>query len=251
MSAIFTGRTPSIEMEPAPAPQEQRSRAPDSGTAELQSLKSISETVRVDIRKLDELMNLVGELVIQRGALGDLARELLGDARSVRAGNELAKIHKSLDRKLRELQQAVLDVRMVPLRQVFEKVSRVVRRLRHELDKDARLELRGADTELDKLIVEELVDPLMHIVRNALDHAIEPAEERQAAGKDPQGTIRIDAFQHASQDDEIETCVSGEFLQQRFSVECAAGVEVCDLAVGVRALVARHQVTGLGTDGEH
>jgi two-component system chemotaxis sensor kinase CheA len=87
---------------------------------------------------------------------------------------------------------------MVPLRQVFEKVSRVLRGLRRELDKDVRLEIRGADTELDKLIVEELVDPLMHTVRNALDHAIESPEDRRAAGKDPEGCIRVEAFQRGN-----------------------------------------------------
>jgi two-component system chemotaxis sensor kinase CheA len=113
-------------------------------------------------------------------------------------GGDFAKVHKALDRKLRELQAAVLDVRMVPLSQVFDKVARVVRRLRVELGKDVRLDLRGADTELDKLIVEELVDPLMHVVRNALDHAIEPREERIARGKDPEGWIRIEAFQRGN-----------------------------------------------------
>ena len=87
---------------------------------------------------------------------------------------------------------------MVPLSQVFEKVSRVVRRLRADLGKDVRLELRGAETELDKLIVEELVDPLMHVVRNALDHAIEPREERIAGGKGSRGTDRIEAFQRGN-----------------------------------------------------
>jgi two-component system chemotaxis sensor kinase CheA len=179
-----------------PAPREPSSQPVDPG--ELESLKSISDTVRVDIRKLDELMNLVGELVIQRGALGELIGRLMADAGTARIGGEFVKVHKALDRKFRELQSAVLDVRMVPLRQVFEKVSRVVRRLRLDLDKDVRLELRGADTELDKLIVEELVDPMMHIVRNALDHAIEPPDERIAAGKDPQGCVRIEAFQRGN-----------------------------------------------------
>ena len=154
--------------------------------------------MRVDIHKLDELMNLVGELVIQRGAIGELVTRLSADAATARIGSDFAKVHKALDRKLRELQSAVLDVRMVPLSQVFEKVSRVVRRLRVDLGKDVRLELRGADTELDKLIVEELVDPLMHVVRNALDHAIEPREERIAGGKDPEGRIRIEAFQRGN-----------------------------------------------------
>jgi len=165
---------------------------------DLESLKSISDTVRVDIRKLDDLMNLVGELVIQRGAIGDLIARLSSQAGTARLADEFAKVHKSLDRKLRELQSAVLEVRMVPLRQVFEKVSRVVRRLRRDLAKDVELEIRGADTELDKLIVEALVDPLMHVVRNAIDHAIEPPEERRARGKAQSGRIAIDAFQRGS-----------------------------------------------------
>ncbi|MGI9591385.1 MAG: chemotaxis protein CheA, partial [Myxococcota bacterium] len=182
-----------------PAASPNPSQDPGAGAGRgVESLKSISGTVRVDIRKLDELMNLVGELVIQRGALGELVSRLMGDARTAPLGRDFAKVHKAFDRKLRELQTAVLDVRMVPLRQVFEKVSRVVRRLRLELGKDARFELRGADTELDKLIVEELVDPLMHIVRNALDHAIEAPEERAAGGKEPEGCIRIEAFQRGN-----------------------------------------------------
>ena len=172
--------------------------AGDGGLLELGSLKSISETVRVDIRKLDELMNLVGELVIQRGVLAKLARTLRQDAATARAGAELEKIHKGLERKLQELQAGVLEVRMVPLRQVFEKLSRVVRRLRRDTDKEVRLEIRGADTELDKLIVEELVDPLMHVVRNAFDHAIEGPDERVTAGKPREGCIRLEAYQRGN-----------------------------------------------------
>jgi len=173
-------------------------RGPANDGDNIQSLKSISDTVRVDIRKLDELMNLVGELVIQRGALGDIVSRLLSDPNTTRIGSDLSKLYKAFDRKLKGLQASVLDVRMVPLRQVFEKVSRVLRGLRRELDKNVRLEIRGADTELDKLIVEELVDPLMHTVRNALDHAIETPEERLAAGKDPEGRIKVEAFQRGN-----------------------------------------------------
>jgi two-component system chemotaxis sensor kinase CheA len=165
---------------------------------ELESLRSVSQTVRVDIRKLDELMNIVGELVIQRGTLSDLIDRLLAEPTTVRAGGEFAKLHKTLDRRLRELQSAVLDVRMVPLRQVFERVSRVVRRIRRERALSVALDVVGADTELDKLIVEALVDPLMHVVRNALDHAIEPADERIAAGKDPVARIEIGASQRGN-----------------------------------------------------
>jgi two-component system, chemotaxis family, sensor kinase CheA len=187
-----------VAAEPAPEPAVEIEGDAPASIPELESLKSISDTVRVDIRKLDDLMNLVGELVIQRGAIGDLIARLAERSETARIGGEFAKVHKVLDRKLRELQSAVLEVRMVPLRQVFEKVSRVVRRLRRELDKQVELEIRGADTELDKLIVEALVDPLMHVVRNALDHAIEPADERRALLKDETGKISVEAFQRGS-----------------------------------------------------
>jgi two-component system chemotaxis sensor kinase CheA len=162
------------------------------------TLRSVSDTVRVDVRKLDELMNLVGELALERGALSAFARRLAAEPGAAKLGAELEKIHKALDRKLQELQASVIEVRMVPLRQVFDKLSRVARRLRLDLGKQARLEIKGADTELDKLIVEELVDPLMHIVRNAFDHGIENAEERRAAGKPAEGAIRIEATQRGN-----------------------------------------------------
>jgi two-component system chemotaxis sensor kinase CheA len=184
--------------EVAPAPSQVAPAPQAPAASELESLRSISDTVRVDIRKLDELMNLVGELVIQRASIGEIAARLIAQHQSAQVGVELSKIHKSLDRKLKGIQSAVLEVRMVPMRQVFDKVSRVVRALRRDLQKDVRLEVSGADTELDKLIVEELVDPLMHIVRNAIDHGIEPVEERMAAGKDAQGCIEINAFQRGN-----------------------------------------------------
>jgi len=178
-----------VEVDPTPQA---------AAATEMESLRSISETVRVDIRKLDELMNLVGELVIQRASIGEIAARLVAQRQNTQIGIELSKIHKSLDRKLKGIQSAVLEVRMVPMRQVFDKVSRVVRSLRRDLQKDVRLEVSGADTELDKLIVEELVDPLMHIVRNSIDHGIETVEERLAAGKDIQGCVRINAFQRGN-----------------------------------------------------
>jgi len=210
--AAAAQRAPARAEAPAPAPAAESAELAagevdaDADAAEsdlspggeFSSLKSISETVRVDIRKLDELMNLVGELVIHRGSIAKLARQLRSEPETARVGAELEKLHKGLERKLQELQAGVLEVRMVPLRQVFEKLSRVVRRLRRDTDKEVRLEIRGADTELDKLIVEELVDPLMHVVRNAFDHAIETAEERLAAGKPREGSIRLEAYQRGN-----------------------------------------------------
>jgi two-component system chemotaxis sensor kinase CheA len=165
----------------------------DSGT-----LKSLSNTVRVDIRKLDELLNLVGELARERSALGSLVERLASQPGMALVGAELEKLRRTLDRKAQALQAGVLDVRMVPLRQVFDKLARVVRRLRIDLGKDVELQIQGADTELDKLIVEELVDPLVHLVRNAFDHAIEPAAERGRAGKAGAGVIRLEASQRGN-----------------------------------------------------
>jgi len=187
---------PELEISaPVAGTETQTRQAEASG---IGTLRSVSNTVRVDVRKLDELMNLVGELVIQRNTIAGVAARLLSDAQTVRIGAELAKTNKVLDRKLKALQSGVLDVRMVPLRQIFEKLSRVVRRLCRDLGKDVELDFKGANTELDKLIVEQLVDPLVHIVRNAFDHALEISEERESVGKAPTGRIRISAFQRGN-----------------------------------------------------
>jgi two-component system chemotaxis sensor kinase CheA len=179
----------------APSARAAAASDPAAADADAATLKSLSETVRVDIKKLDELMNLVGELARERSALRELTLRLSGDRGTARIAAELDKIQRGLERKTQELQAGVLDVRMVPLRQVFDKLTRVTRRLRLDLNKEVRLELRGADTELDKLIVEQLVDPLMHLVRNAFDHAIEPAEERARLGKPVDGLIQVEATQ--------------------------------------------------------
>jgi len=157
------------------------------------SLKSLSPTVRVDIAKLDAVMNTIGELAIERAQLDALARTLAG-----RQGHQLAKISRNLDRKLTELQKSALDLRMVPVGQIYNRLSRNVRKLARELNKDVDLVLRGEETELDKMIVEEITDPLMHIVRNALDHGIEPPGERTAAGKRASGALSITAYQQGS-----------------------------------------------------
>ena len=110
----------------------------------------------------------------------------------------MGKIARNLDRKLNELQKSVIEIRMVPVGQIYSKLSRTVRKLARELRKEIELVLRGEDTELDKMMVEELTDPLMHIIRNALDHGIEPPDERRAAGKDPVGRITLNAYQQGN-----------------------------------------------------
>jgi len=159
------------------------------------SLRSISQTVRVDIAKLDNIMNIVGELVLSKAELSRVSERLrsqLGFSGSV---VDLLKAVKDLDRKLNELQGGIMDVRMVPLRQVFDKLARTVRKLTKEMAKDVDLEIYGADTELDKLIIEDVGDPLMHIIRNSIDHGIEPPNERLLKGKLSRGKIVLNAYQ--------------------------------------------------------
>jgi two-component system, chemotaxis family, sensor kinase CheA len=108
---------------------------------------------------------------------------------------ELHRIHRGFERHLDDLQDGILDVRMVPLGQTFDRLARAVRQVAREHGKEVRLLVSGADTEVDKLIVEELTDPLLHIIRNAIDHGIERATDRQGAGKSPVGTLALNAYQ--------------------------------------------------------
>jgi two-component system, chemotaxis family, sensor kinase CheA len=171
--------------------------APEFAGDEEMSLRSLSQTVRVDISRLDHVMNIVGELIIEKTQLEALTRAMA--TQQVRmTSHELGKISRNLDRKLNELQKSVIEIRMVPVGQIYSKLSRTVRKLARELHKEIELSLRGEDTELDKMMIEELTDPLMHIIRNALDHGIETAEERDAAGKNPIGRITLNAYQQGN-----------------------------------------------------
>jgi two-component system chemotaxis sensor kinase CheA len=166
----------------------------DAAAAGAGLLRSVSQTVRVDIHKLDELMNVVGKLAVLRGGLSELTDNARSEGQR-RLASQLWQLSHKFERSLRELQSGILEVRMVPLAQVFERLTRIVRKTGRDLNKDVRLVVTGAETEIDKLIVEELSDPLMHIIRNAIDHGIEDAEERKRIGKPAVGTIALNAFQ--------------------------------------------------------
>lgn len=175
--------------------QEALDRMADAGPGDAApSLRSLTQTVRVDIRKLDHLMNIVGELSIVRSSLSRIAERLRGEG-SRQLATELMRLHRNFDRRLGEMQDGILEVRMVPLGQVFDRLARVVRQISRDLGKEIRLVITGAETEIDKLIVEELSDPLMHMIRNAIDHGIESAERRAEVGKPLAGTIALNAFQ--------------------------------------------------------
>jgi two-component system, chemotaxis family, sensor kinase CheA len=182
---------PVIQAPSAPA----RGPQPGGPGGEM-SLRSVSQTVRVDIRKLDRLMTIVGELAIVKTAIARLAERARNRALGAReVAIELARLNRTFDRHLAQMQSGILEVRMVPLGQAFDKLARVVRQISREHSKEVNLVVTGAETEIDKLIVEELSDPLMHMIRNAIDHGIESGEERLRVGKPPVGTIALNAFQ--------------------------------------------------------
>lgn len=187
MPASKVADKPQPVSEPvAPVPQ-----VPDDS---ILSAKSMSRTVRVDIGKLDELMNIVGELVLANSTIAGVTAKMRNEGFS-RMAVELGKAAKGLERKLSDLQKGVMEIRMIPIGQLYEKMSRIVRKISREQGKRVELKFFGADTELDKLIVEDISDPMMHIIRNAIDHGIEPRDVRVANGKDEKGTIRISSYQ--------------------------------------------------------
>jgi two-component system chemotaxis sensor kinase CheA len=170
----------------SPAPEAH----PDEG-----SLRSVSQSVRVDIRKLDGLMTVVGELVLVKSSLQRVAEQLKAQSGDGVLAAQLIDTNRTLERRLAELQAGILEVRMVPLEQIFDKLARMVRKVAREVGKEIELEIEGGDVELDKLIVEDLSDPLMHLIRNAIDHAIEPPDARARLGKPRAGRVRLVASQ--------------------------------------------------------
>ena len=148
---------------------------------------NVSPTVRVDIRKLDDLMNLVGELVITRSRLEQLSSEQ-GD-------QILEETVEQLTRLTMDLRDQVLKTRMVPVDHVFSRFPRLVRDLTKETGKEVQLQISGAETELDRTVIDEIVDPLVHIIRNSIDHGIEAPEVRTAAGKSLPGVVELKAYQ--------------------------------------------------------
>jgi two-component system chemotaxis sensor kinase CheA len=177
------------EAGPQPPP---RADAPAKPEASLSGIGD-SGSIRVSVEKIDELMNTVGELVITQAMLGQLGSQFDGpDAEKLRGG--LAQ----LERNMRELQESVMRVRMLPISFVFSRFPRMVRDLAQRLGKQIELKLTGEQTELDKTVLEKIGDPLVHLVRNSIDHGIELPAARTAAGKSAEGTVHLDACHRGS-----------------------------------------------------
>ncbi len=175
---------PSAPSVPAVAPRSEGAKS-ESSVSGLGD----SGSIRVSVEKIDELMNTVGELVITQAMLSQLGSHFDGpEAEKLRGG--LAQ----LERNMRELQESVMRVRMLPISFVFSRFPRMVRDLAQRLGKQIELKLTGEQTELDKTVLEKIGDPLVHLVRNSIDHGIESPEARIAAGKPAEGTVHLDAY---------------------------------------------------------
>ncbi|MFC3122668.1 chemotaxis protein CheA [Agaribacter flavus] len=172
-----------IEKKPSTA-----SRAKPAKKARTESKESSS--IRVDTGKIDSIVNLVGELVITQSMIQILGKEVHGETEE-----KLDGAIGELSRNIREIQEAVMSMRMLPISFAFNRFPRVVRDLADKLGKDINLIIEGGETEIDKGLIEKLVDPLTHLIRNSIDHGIEMPDARSAMGKSPQGTVILNAEQ--------------------------------------------------------
>ncbi|MFA1820655.1 chemotaxis protein CheW [Virgibacillus oceani] len=159
---------------------------PESATQKTPVKSNKKQTIRVHSDKLDVLMNLFEELVIDKGRLEQISNEL--------NHKDLRDTVEHMTRVSGDLQDIILTIRMVPIDHVFNRFPRMIRQLAKDLHKNIDVDIKGANTELDRTVIDEIGDPLVHLIRNAIDHGIEHPEERAAKGKPEQGTIKLDAY---------------------------------------------------------
>ncbi len=175
----------------------------------------IEQTIRVDVNRLDDLMNLVGELVLGKNRLVSVAQKAEEKFEGDDIAEELSGVASQITLVTTDLQMGVMKTRMVQVGKVFNKFPRVVRDISKELNKNVELVIEGAETELDKSVVEEINDPLVHIIRNAIDHGIEPEEDRIKANKPAKGKIVLSAY-HEGNYIIIETTDDGKGMDSEF-----------------------------------
>ncbi|RRZ95895.1 chemotaxis protein CheA [Erwinia sp. 198] len=192
--AVTEAAPAAVEAAPAPAPQPAvvaEAAAParrEAAKKPAAAKASESTSIRVAVEKVDQLINLVGELVITQSMLAQRSNEL-----DPVAHGDLLNSMGQLERNARDLQESVMSIRMMPMEYVFSRFPRLVRDLASKLGKEVELTLLGSSTELDKSLIERIIDPLTHLVRNSLDHGIESPEKRVAAGKSGVGNLTLSA----------------------------------------------------------
>ena len=189
---------PATSAAPAPAPKPAPSRERDTDkkvpAASSNSAVAQEQTIRVEVKRLDHLMNLIGELVLGKNRLLKIYDDVEERYEGEKFLEELNQVVSSLSLVTTDIQLAVMKTRMLPIAKVFNKFPRMIRDLSRELGKQIDLEISGEETELDKSIVEEIGDPLVHIIRNSCDHGIEDPETRKAMGKPEKGLVQLKAY---------------------------------------------------------
>ena len=180
--SVALGRSPCESELTARALEDKRAQ---SGGRRTYDKPDNTSSLRVPASKLDQFVNLVGELVTVQARLSEIAAR--------RDDIEITSVAEEVERLAASLRENSMNIRMMPIRGTFEKFRRLVHDLARDLDKNVELTIEGADTELDKTVIDQLSDPLMHLIRNSMDHGIEPAEVRSAAGKNPIATIHLSA----------------------------------------------------------
>ncbi len=175
----------------AAAPAQAASAA---GGASDSPKKAVAQTIRIDVDRLDNLMNLIGELVIDRTRLQQIGRSLAAKYKADDLIESLGKTSSHVVKVVNDLQEDFMKVRMLPVGTVFSSFPRMMRDLSKSLDKPIDLQIEGGDTEIDRTVIEKIRDPLVHMLRNALDHGLESKEDRVAAGKPAEGIIKLSAF---------------------------------------------------------
>ncbi|MCI7364751.1 MAG: response regulator [Campylobacter lanienae] len=182
------------EQPEAPAPKGSKPQQKESNTPAQSSASAVEQTIRVEVKRLDNLMNLIGELVLGKNRLLKIYDDVEERYEGEKFLEELNQVVSQLSLVTTDIQLAVMKTRMLPIAKVFNKFPRMVRDLSRELGKQIDLEISGEETELDKSIVEEIGDPLVHIIRNSCDHGIEDPKDRLAAGKPEKGVIELKAY---------------------------------------------------------
>lgn len=161
--------------------------------AKQDNSKKVENSIRVDVERLDELLNIVSELVLGRNRLGQVNSEFALENEGTKFSRDLSDVTKQIDLMTNELQLVVMKTRMVRIGKVFNKFPRLVRDLSRDAKKQIDIVIKGEETELDKTLIEEINDPLVHLVRNSVDHGIETPEVRKEKGKNPTGTLILSA----------------------------------------------------------
>jgi len=197
-AVLSVKETPLASVSPH-LPEETSTTSQDMAIGDdLESIRSLSQTVRVDIEKLDLLLNMVGELVISKNQISQISRKLLDQEGASAFALEVQKASKSLDKRVSAFQEKLVEVRMTPIGQVFDRLVRVVHKVSKDLGKEINFNFSGEETRMDKSMVEDLADPLLHLILNALDHGIEGAEDRIKQNKPTTGTIMVRASQRGN-----------------------------------------------------